>query len=354
MSGTRGTRSLGLLLMCFVFCVGLALAAATAGISAPATRTQPKLNPPTALWNAYPLRPARSAAQRASNSKPISTGRSKASTTSPIPARTGPTKARPAVVRRKRIASRPTYGTGGFPTVFVMTGLLGAMLASTLLLVAHLGPARAGGYRRSRGPIKTKPSFRTGRTGTPSPTRRKPSRATRPPSVEQPSRTKPSPPPQPKAVDENAAAPSPPDERETTDDLLEALRPNIEPVEDPAQVSARESGLRPVKPAKADPQLLYAVRQTRPQRREVAADQFCEIKLWRGYVKCQFYVEVERSPGAFVKSSFFRLRNPLVPDDRARRALADLLVDLERSGWSVVETGPDWYRRRLRRSTQTR
>jgi hypothetical protein len=236
-----------------------------------------------------------------------------------------------------------------------MTGLLGAMLASTLLLVAHLGPARAGGYRRSRGPVKTKSPFRGAGTGTPSPARRKPSRATRPPSVEQPSRTKPaSPPPQPKAVDENAAAPSPPEERETTDDLLDALRPSIEPAEDPEQVSARESGLRPVQPAKADPQLLYAVRQAPPQRREVAADQFCEIKLWRGYVKCQFYVEVERSPGAFVKSSFFRLRNPLVPDDRARRALADLLVDLERSGWSVVETGPDWYRRRLRRSTRTR
>ena len=304
-----GTRSLWLLLMSFAFCVGLALAASTAGISAPATRTQPKLNPPTALWNAYPLR-------------------------APMRTRTGPAVTRPTVVSGNRIARRPSSGTGGFPTVFVMTGLLGALLASAVLFLTHAAPARAGGYRPNRGPLKTKPPFRTGRTGTPSPARGKPSLAKRPPSGEQPGRTRPSPPP-PNPVGEISAASSPPDERETTDDLLDAPRPSIKRAEDP------------------DPQLLYAVRQAPPQRPGVAADQFCEIKFWRGYVKCQLYVEVEGSPGASVESSFFRLRNPLLPDDRAQSVLADLIADLERSGWLVVETGPVWYRHRLRRFTQT-
>jgi hypothetical protein len=159
-------------------------------------------------------------------------------------------------------------------------------------------------------------------------------------SVEQPSRTQ-------------HAAPSPPDERETTDDLLDALRPNIKPTEEPEQASTLESGLRLVKPAEAHPHLSAPVRQAQAQRREVARDQFCEIKLWRGYVKCQLYVGVEGLPEAFVESPLFRLRDPMVPDDRAQEALADLLGDLEHSGWSVVETGPVWYHRRLQRSGST-
>jgi hypothetical protein len=383
-----GTRSLGLLLLSFVFCAGLALAASAAGISALAlsSQTQQKLNPPTVLWNAYPLRQApRSTSQRASNNKPISTESSKLSTTSPMRTRTSRTETRPTVVHGNRNASQPTSRTGGFPTVLVMTGVIGAVLAATILLAAYAAPARAGGYRRYSGPIKTKPPSRTGKTGRPVPARRKRSRAKPPPtaqpaqikhpspakpsktqpdtathpttgrlspespSVEKPSRTEPASPPS-ISVDESSAAPSPPDERETTDDLLDALRPNTKPAEDREQVSAPASGLRPLKPVDADPHLSAAVRQAPPLHRKVASDQYCEIRLWRGYVKCQLYVEVEGSPGAFVESSFFRLRNPMVPDDRAQRVLADLLADLEHSGWLVVETGPVWYDRRLRRS----
>jgi hypothetical protein len=404
-----GTRSLRLLLLASVFCAGLALAVSTAGISALATRTQQKLNSPTVLWHAYPLRQAHSSTtQPASNNKPISTRTSKVSTTPPTRTRTNRTDTRPTVVHGNGTASEPTSGTGGFPTVFVTAGVIGAVLALTLLLLSHTAPALAGGYRRDRGPTKAKPPSRTGRTGRPSPARgtdRKPSRAkhsptaapaevkhlsrakppmTHPdtpkqpiptgrlsrvksaaprakpvsppksPSVEQPLRTNPaSSPPEPIPVDENFAAPPPPDQRETTDDLLEALRPNIKPVEDPEPVSAPESELRPVKPVEADLHLSGVVRQAPPQRREVAGDQFCELRLWRGYVKCQLYVEVEGSPGALVESPLFRLRNPMVADDRAQKVLADLLADLERSGWLVVETGPVWYRRRLQRSTPT-
>ena len=74
-----------------------------------------------------------------------------------------------------------------------------------------------------------------------------------------------------------------------------------------------------------------------------------EIRLWRGYVKCQLYVAVEGADGALLESRLFRLRNPMAPDEVAQEVLADLLADLDRAGWSVVESGPGWYRRRLQR-----
>jgi hypothetical protein len=83
----------------------------------------------------------------------------------------------------------------------------------------------------------------------------------------------------------------------------------------------------------------------------VAAEQVAEIRLWRGYVKCQLFVAAEGADGALVESPFFRLRNPMAPDDAAQRILDDLLVDLERAGWVAVESGPGWFRRRLRRPT---
>jgi hypothetical protein len=84
---------------------------------------------------------------------------------------------------------------------------------------------------------------------------------------------------------------------------------------------------------------------------EVVGDEFCEIRLWRGYVKCQLYVELEGTAGAMMESPLFRLRNPGTPDAGAEQALSDILAGLQPHGWSVVETGPVWYRRRLRRST---
>lgn len=385
------TRSLRLLLLSLLFCAGLALATSTFAIGALPTRTQQKPNPPTVLWKAYPLGQAHSSTnQPAAINKPISIGTSKVTTTSPIRTRTSRTETRPTVEHGNRIASPPTSGTGGFPTVLVIAGLSGALLASTLLFARYAPPARAGGYRRDRGTINTKPPSRTRRTGSPSPApntgrkpsppkhppttqpetpkkpiptgrlwpvkpgapRTKPVSQTKSPSVEQPPRKKPALPP-PKLVDENFAAPPTPDQHETTDDFLEALRPNVKPIEDPEPVSAPEHELHPVKPVEADPHVSDAVRQA-PPRAEVAGQQLCEIRLWRGWVKCRLYAEVEGSPGAFVESPLFRLRNPTVSNDRAQRVLSDLLADLERSGWLVVETGrPIWYHRRLHRTTPT-
>lgn len=354
---------------------------------------KPRAHPPLVKTRApapHPVKP-QPTVQRTAQPVPRTTAKTRGS---PVRTSTRPTATRPTVVRGDRIASRPASGSGGFPTVLVLTGVIGALLASILLLAAQAMPTRAGRYRRSPRPIDTKPPSRTGRIARRSPPRSnasrgsKASRAKHPPteqptkvkhlsrakppttlpdtpvrqlspvslressSVEQPSRTKSvSPPPQP--VDENSAAPALPDERATTDDLSVAPWPTIKPAEDPEQPLWPEVGLRPVNPVEADQRPSAAVREAPRERREVPADQFCEIRFWRGYVKCQLLVEVEGAAGALFESSLFRLRDPMVPDDRAQRVLADLLANLERSGWVVVETGPLWYRRRLQRSTPT-
>ncbi len=260
-----------------------------------------------------------------------------------------------------------------------MAVLIGVLLASTLLFVRHSAPARAGGDGRYRGLItkrarlRTRP--RTSRRAPDSsskparhahaPTARPaednpPPRLKQPPTIhqektKQPTRTNPATPaPAPsKPVDTNAPEQSPLDQREITDDLIEALRPDVEPVEHPQEeLSTPQRAAHPlrVKHFEADPKSSKAVRHAPPRRREGAAQQYCQIRLWRGYFKCQFYAELEGSPGALAESSLFRLRNPNQPGDQIQRALENLLAELERSGWSIVESGPVWYRHRLQRS----
>jgi hypothetical protein len=128
--------------------------------------------------------------------------------------------------------------------------------------------------------------------------------------------------------------------------LVRQLAPALASVFSRGGGGARRSIVR--RPA---PRTVRRKAPSEPPEREVAAaaEQLAEIRLWRGYLKCQLYIEVEGAAGALVESRFFRLRNPMAPDDGARQVLTDLLGDLERAGWSVVESGPGWYRHRLER-----
>jgi hypothetical protein len=76
----------------------------------------------------------------------------------------------------------------------------------------------------------------------------------------------------------------------------------------------------------------------------------CDIKLWRGYVKCQLYAAVAGSASAWAVSPSFRLRDEDAPNAGALQALSTLLAELEHSGWAVITTGPTWYGHRLERS----
>lgn len=75
---------------------------------------------------------------------------------------------------------------------------------------------------------------------------------------------------------------------------------------------------------------------------------FCEIDVWRGYVKGQFLArlwQVDGSP-VIARSDFFRTRT--TPPERtpeAERALAGLLEWLARDGWRAYAARGPWYSR---------
>jgi hypothetical protein len=73
----------------------------------------------------------------------------------------------------------------------------------------------------------------------------------------------------------------------------------------------------------------------------------CEIRLWRGFVKCQLYAALAGSDESVALSQYFRLQDDLVPNDQARHALATLVGELEQGGWTVVSGGRPWYRHTL-------
>ena len=114
-------------------------------------------------------------------------------------------------------------------------------------------------------------------------------------------------------------------------------------VEEPRRVStARHEGDVPVERQRpAQPTV-----QTLERQRELEG---CEIRLWRGFVKCQLYATFRGSDEAFAVSRYFRLRSEERPGAGAQRALADLLAELERGGWTVVSDGGIWYQHWLQR-----
>jgi hypothetical protein len=93
-------------------------------------------------------------------------------------------------------------------------------------------------------------------------------------------------------------------------------------------------------------------RERAPARRRAPAKANvvrCEIRLWRGFVKFQLFAVMAGSEGAFAVSPYFRLREDDTPTPQAEHALAALLANLERAGWTVASSGPTWYRHRLER-----
>jgi hypothetical protein len=101
--------------------------------------------------------------------------------------------------------------------------------------------------------------------------------------------------------------------------------------------------------------------ETSTPRREAAPDhppaqqpdvERCEIVLWTGYVKKQFYaapVGLTGRSAPVQDSSYFRLRHADEPGAPAERALEELLGRLEDAGWHVVSQGSRWYQYRLER-----
>lgn len=83
--------------------------------------------------------------------------------------------------------------------------------------------------------------------------------------------------------------------------------------------------------------------------------ELCEIALWRGYVKSEFYATGVGPDGAeyeVARSRGFRWRRsepPPVEHEAARAAHEGLVQRLRDSGWVPIGEGSTWYARRFRR-----
>ena len=78
----------------------------------------------------------------------------------------------------------------------------------------------------------------------------------------------------------------------------------------------------------------------------------CEIKLWRGYLKCQLYAEAAAGESVLGTSPYFRLKDPNTPTEEAEGHLAELIEALEKRGWQLTASGATWYRHRLEKLQQ--
>ena len=124
--------------------------------------------------------------------------------------------------------------------------------------------------------------------------------------------------------------------------------PVVRPAVEPPEVGAPPPTVRPA-PETSTPRWEVAPHRPSDQQPDVER---CEIVLWTGYVKKQFYAApsgTARTLEPLQASSYFRLRDTYAPGARAQRALEDLLRLLEGEGWQVVSKGPRWYHYRLER-----
>lgn len=274
-------------------------------------------HPPSLLWKSYPLK------QRAT-----AQARAKAAAAARLAARA-----------RKASAQTQSSNTSPSSTLLLVTMVLAAMVAAGMIVLSRLRPVQIGlpFSRRRRLPRRPTTTVQTtsgedlvdalrrwlppGSDELPEAVAVKPAQPA-PSPVSESTETRPKPKPQLKAPRE----PGPPSQKAEP-----AARPVAEPMERPEARPAREVGRRPL----------------HRQGTDVAR---CEIRLWRGYVKCQLYAVLEGSEKqAIASSNYFRLRDDKTPNPQGRQALTALLETLEARGWTVVLVGPIWYWHHLER-----
>jgi hypothetical protein len=296
----------------------IALCALAAAVAVPCSTATPtardrgkKPEPPTLLWKLYPLAPQ---GRRAARARPTQTAQTTQSPPTQQTTRSPPTQttqSRPTPTTR----SRPTHTTQArststqssyqistdrrhFPSLLLVAVFLGGLLTVGLVLLVR---------------------WRSVPIGVPGAGRRR------------------TPPP--------ARAPL-----GAGDDLLEALQPPRRPEPDPvpepvvadtARLEATGTRQQPEPRPKSTHRLTH---------REEANVARCEIRLWRGLVKCQLHAVLAASEGEpFASSPYFRLEDDDVASPQAERSLSALAAELERDGWTVVSDGPSWYQHRFER-----
>jgi hypothetical protein len=174
--------------------------------------------------------------------------------------------------------------------------------------------------------------------------------------------------PEPEAVAAPAErrAPATPDESSEPVPLPD---PEPEPELEPAAAApaAAPEAPTPAKPTEASaPAAVPSPRaEARPADEDVAEEpsaipepappetvwQTCEIGLWQGYVRSQFYARVTAADGTdftVAMSQPFRSKDPLAHDEVGRSAHVGLAQQLLEQGWVADGRGDLWYELRFR------
>lgn len=269
----------------------LGVAGSTATVPARADSGRTKVRQPTLLWKSYPLKTRKRIA-----------------------------RAQQAGIRSRRQASSPTPAEGKqFPSLLVMTLLLAALVAAGMIVLTRLGlvPVGVSASRRGRAPPKPEPSpVAVGWRRKPKP------RPAREPALDVQLQ---------RLIERVEEAPLP--EREQLAKEIAMLHGLIGTTRPAPEPRTREP--RPAPPR-------------RPQLQETGVER-CQIKLWRGFVKCQLYAVPIGSDEPLAFSPYFRLRDGTELTAQAVDALHALVEALEQEGWTVVSDGPSWYQYRLER-----
>ena len=299
----------------FVLLLAVAIGVSVAAPSMRADTGKTLKHPPSLLWKSYPLK------QRAT-----AQARAKARAAAHLTART-----------RKASAQTQSSKTSPSSLLLLVTMMLAAMVAAGMIVLSRLRPVRIGlpFSRRRRLPPRPTTTVQSGsgeelldalRRWTPPGSDELPEAVVFKPALPAPSpvlestETLPRPKPQPKA----------PEEPKRSQEAKPAARQDM-PTPRPAARPTREV-------------------MRRPSYRQGTSVARCEIRLWRGYVKCQLYAVLEGSEERAVAfSKYFRLRDDQTSNPQGQQALAALLETLEARGWTVVLVGPTWYWHRLER-----
>jgi hypothetical protein len=299
----------------FVLLLAVAIGVSVAAPSMRADTGKTLKHPPSLLWKSYPLK------QRAT-----AQARAKARAAAHLTSRT-----------RKASAQTQSSKTSSSSLLLLVTMMLAAMVAAGMIVLSRLRPVRIGlpFSRRRRLPPRPTTTVQSAsgeelldalRRWTPPGSDELPEAVVFKPALPAPSpvlestETLPRPKPQPKA----------PEEPKRSQEAKPAARQDM-PTPRPAARPTREV-------------------MRRPSHRQGTSVARCEIRLWRGYVKCQLYAVLEGyEERAIASSKYFRLRDDAMSSPQGQQALTALLATLEARGWTVVGVGPIWYWHRLER-----
>jgi hypothetical protein len=281
--------------------------------AATAERAKEKDDPPTELWEAFPLRP-----QPAKPKPPAVV------TEAPPerPVSPDPTERPVSPDSTERPAAAARGDETGLPAWFLVTllGAAGAAVALALVLrhaqTALLGdavPMPGRGRRRERSPGAVPNLTRLATYAHAQP---------------------------------DLAHPQTPGERRPSHDVAgrieaaEAIERRLHEAGSPLHVTG---DLRPVPP----------IREPEPMGLER-----CSISVWQGFERSRF-VAMPVDGGRrekIAESPVFRIAGVHTPERTAtaEKALAEIVGELERRGWSVVGHGPDWFDRVLERPEEDR